>query len=252
MGTKRGPSPVLSGVEVQENKKPNLEHGSVNLDDVITSGSNQGATGSETQNGETGSHERVTEDSQDITKIKADLKKLKLITIKQKDEIREGIMAITNKLGEMFIAHSATATSANFYGDFIEGISSRLTDSELREKASDKKIDGIILSNQKTLAKINTVEREVNENTQERKSGNLVLNGVPEKENEDCLVTATTYLTNIDPKFDKIQLLNAHRLGRNGGSASKYRTLLVKFKDVTVKEEIVKKKAILKNKKGDQ
>lgn len=256
MGTKRGASPLLSGTEEKENKKLNMEHGSGKPEEYVDPNAVHDDTFKEQQVGQHGQHgsqhgdhDRGVGEDMELTKIKADLKRLKTITMKQREEIREGITAITNKLGEMFIAHAATATSANFYGDFMEELSSKLTDAELREVVRDKRIDGIVLTNQKTVAKVGTMEREVNENTQERKSGNLVLNGVPEKENEDCLVTATTYLTHIDPKFEKNLLLNAYRLGKKGGSASRYRTLLVKFKDVAVKEEIVKKKAVLKNKK---
>lgn len=248
-GKKREASPTLESSKVQDSKKLNLQHDLMEEQEESAPANVLGTTNQEPPVGQHGSHDQVAEEDHEISKIKSDLKKLKNITMKQREEIRDGISAITNKLGEMFIAHAATATSANFYGDFIEEINARLMDSELRERARDKKIDGIVFTNQKAAARMNCIERDVNENTQERKSGNLVLNGVPEKENEDCLSTASTYLTHIDPKFDKNQITNAYRLGRKGGSTNKYRTLLVKFKDVAVKEEIVKKKAILKNKK---
>lgn len=93
------------------------------------------------------------------------------------------------------------------------------------------------------------MDKRINENTQARKSNNLVLNGVPEKSGENCVETAVTYLRHIDPKLDKNQVVNAYRLGKSGGISNRHRTLLVKFKDVLVKEDIVKKKGILKNKK---
>lgn len=245
-GTKRGASPLLAGAEEKESKKLNLENGSEQENDMSKlSDSGQG----DTDKLGDGHDQRKVDNDLEIAQIKADVRKLKAIARSQRDEIREGITAMTNKLGEMFIAHAATATSANFYGDFMEEINTRLMDVELNERTLDKKIDKNALMNQKTLAKVNMMEKDVNENTQERKSGNLVLNGVPEKENEDCLVTATNYLRHIDPNFQKNQLLNAYRLGKKGGSTSKHRTLLVKFREVSVKEDIVRKKKVLKNKK---
>lgn len=41
-------------------------------------------------------------------------------------------------MGEFFITNSVTATSANFYGDYMEEINAPLTDAELREKAQEK------------------------------------------------------------------------------------------------------------------
>lgn len=151
-------------------------------------------------------------------------------------------------MGELFIAHSATATSANFYGDFMEEINDRITDSELREKERDRKIDNIILSVQKVISEVKTLDKEVKDNTQARKSNNLVLDGVPEKEGENCVDTAVNYLRHIDPKFEKSQIVNAYRLGKSGAT-ERHRTLLVKFKDTMVKENLVKKKSVLKNKK---
>lgn len=166
-------------------------------------------------------------DTLDPGKVNDAIKKLKLIARTQKEEIRDGISALTNKMGELYIAHSATATSANFYGEFMEEINERLTDAELREKARDKKIDEVVLSVQKALGQMNTMDKKVNENIQAKKSNNLVLNGVPEKTGENCVETAVLYLRHIDPKFDKNQLTNAYRLGKVVGSSEKHRTLLV-------------------------
>lgn len=252
MGTKRDASVNLSDLENKENKKQNMS----NLLDPI--GKKEGdevehglpttKSGLPPENGSDGEATKVV-NAKEFTKIKDDVRRLKAIARNQRDEIREGIMAITNKLGEMFIAHSATATSANFYGDFIEQVSARVIYGELKEKSRDRKLDDMEVEIQKTASRVVNVEKDVRENTQARKSNNLVLNGVPEREGEDCLSTATNYLKHIDPKFEKSSLVNAYRLGRKGGSTGKYRTLLVKFKDSVVKEEIIKRKGVLKSKK---
>lgn len=117
------------------------------------------------------------------------------------------------------------------------------------EKSRDKRMDALELKNQITAAKVISVEKEVSENTQSRKSCNLVLNGIPEKEGENCISVATTYIKHIDPLFVENRIVNAYRLGRRGGSTGKHRTFLVKFKDPAVKDDIVKKKTVLKNRK---
>lgn len=71
----------------------------------------------------------------DPIKVNDAIKKKKNIDRNQREEIRGGISAMTNKMGELYIANYATAPSANFYGDFMEDINARLTDVELREKA---------------------------------------------------------------------------------------------------------------------
>lgn len=253
MSRKRDASLNLSDVDGKENKKPNLEDESNSTEGAGEMSAQHRALNSDMEKkvDDRTSHKQgtVSMDISELEKIKGDVRRLKSIAKSQCDEIREGITAITNKLGEMFIAHSATATSANFYGDFIEQISAKLTDAELREKARDKRMDTLELQNQKTLAKCIGIEKEVGENTQARKSCNLVLNGVPEKDGENCIATATSYIKHIDPNFIENHIVNAYRLGRKGGSAGKYRTLLVKFKDSAMKDEIVRKKTVLKNRK---
>lgn len=240
MGTKRDASLNLSSMDEGGNKKQNKGPETTDLP-AMPNGGNDNNKGerSDVKSGET----------LDPIKVNEAIKKLKNIARNQRDEIREGISAITSKMGEMYIAHSATATSANFYGDFMEELSARMTDAELREKARDRKIDEVILSVQKVLSQVKVMDKKVSENTQARKSNNLVLNGVPEKEGENCMITATNYLRHIDPKFEQSQILNAYRIGRRGAATEKHRTLLVKFKDITVKEDIVRKKTVLKNKK---
>lgn len=250
------------GNEENENKKQNLEDKSFGAtdknSDLIGATSTvklpvEPTTNEIEKQGERESGARkednTLDDLSDLKKIREDVKRLKAIARSQRDEIREGISALTNKLGEMFIAHAATATSANFYGDYMEELSAKLADAELREKDRDKRLDDIVIAARKNTAVVNELEKDVKENTQARKSGNLVLNGVPEKENENCIDVATTYLQHIDPNFCKNQLANAYRLGKKGGSTGKYRTLLVKLKDPAVKEALVKKKTVLKNKK---
>lgn len=264
MGTKRGASPILTGVEEQESKKQNMENRSFGsgengeektVKSAVDEPIKNGGTGTNAESNKAGdvsepSGSKTTDNvDPELKKIRDDVKKLKMIAKSQRDELREGIMSLTTKLGEMFIAHAATATSANFYGDFMEELSGKLTDSELREKDRDRRIDDIALSTRKTKSNLNELGKEVSGNTQARKSGNLALNGVPEKENENCIEVATTYLKHIDPEFKMNQLVNAYRLGKKGGSAGRYRTLLVKFKDPAVKEAIVKQKTVLQNKK---
>lgn len=57
------------------------------------------------------------------------------------------------------------------------------------------------------------------------------------------------WLLHMDPRFDKNQVLNAYRLGRNNGLADRHSRLLVKFKDSLVKDVIVRKKIFQKNMK---
>lgn len=127
MGTQRDASLNLSDLDGKEIKKQNMENGTVPIEGSTT---NQGgkATAIPPENGghKLGNSEKEgkTVSDAEIIRIRDDVCKLKSFAKSQRDEIRDGIMAITNKLGEMFIAHSATATSANFYGDFMEQLSS--------------------------------------------------------------------------------------------------------------------------------
>lgn len=174
---------------------------------------------------------------QDLDSLKGDLK----------SEFHENINQVSARLENLYLSHSAMVGSVNFHGDFLESINTRLQESVKREKTKDKQIEELKFELQETKATLRKVDTKTKENSLEIKSRNLVINGIAEKDGEVCKTSVTTFLQNIIPNFSADRIANAYRLGRPAKNI--VRGMLVKFKEVEHKQEVMSKKSALKNKK---
>lgn len=159
-------------------------------------------------------------------------------------EMNENEGAVSGKMGELYISQAATIASVNFQNDFVETLNSKMNEISERERIRDQKIEDLAFELMETKATLRSVQKETRENTQELKSKNLVINGIPEKDSENTISTAVNFIRNIDPNFSAEKLENAYRLGLASGRGP--RGILIKFKDPKVKQDIMKRKSILK------
>lgn len=112
-------------------------------------------------------------------------------------------------------------------------------------KAKDFEKSEIDNSNlQETKAQLRQYRKETSSNTMDLKSKNLVLNGITEKPNESCRQTVTSFIKNILLSFTADKIENMYHLGQ--ASKDGKRSILEKFKDPDVKQEIIKKQNSLK------
>lgn len=77
----------------------------------------------------------------------------------------------------------------------------------------------------------------------EMKSKNLVINEIPEKPDENCKTSVTTFLKNIIPSFSADSIENAYPLGKPAKKL--VRGVLVKFKNFEWKQNVMAKKSAL-------
>lgn len=164
-----------------------------------------------------------------------------------RDKMNENDGAVSGKLGELYISHAATIASVNFQNDFVETLNKKMNEITEREKQRDSKLSELAFELQETKAVLRNFQKETRDNTLELKSKNLIINGISEKQNENPFTTATNFLKNIDPNFTTDKLENAYRLGQASGKGD--RGLLIKFKDPMTKQNIMKKKSVLKSSK---
>lgn len=161
--------------------------------------------------------------------------------------MNESVGAVSGKMGELYISHAATIASVNFQNDLVETLNSKMNNLAERERARDNKIEELTFELLETKATLRNVQKETRENTQEIKSKNLVINGIAEQKDENVIQTAVKFIRNVDPHFSSEKIENAYRLGQNTGRGE--RGILIKFKDPKVKQDIMRKKSVLKAKK---
>lgn len=179
---------------------------------------------------------------QDITELKKNMEDMKI-------EFRESLDSMSRKLGEVVITQNATTQATNFQSDFLEEVNEKCVDQQLKTTKNERKMEVMaqaITGNETNIAAARQEIRQVSQDVKER---NLILNGIPESVIEVPLNTAIKFLKNIDPTITSNELEKAYRMGKQESKKGSIRVLLVKFKIGDHKQEIMRKKAAMKNKK---
>lgn len=162
-----------------------------------------------------------------------------------KEELKEHVGSLTAKLGEVFFAQSEALGAANFQSKQITGLNEELAALKLEVKEKDQIIDKMSRSPK---GQITTMEKQVEENTRERKNRNMVINGLPESANENCMNTVNEFLKRRIPTITAKDILSAYRLGKKMRGESEFnRSTMVKFKDPQLKMEVMRRKSSLKD-----
>lgn len=161
--------------------------------------------------------------------------------------LRDEIEAVTAKIGQMCLSHGSVVSSLQFHTDYLESLSKKVANIELEGKQRDVRIDKGEQKSRQQGNKLILVERTVQDLSREAKSKNIVINGLNERKGENACKTAVKFLKHITSGVSASDIENAYRLGTPGENK---RPLLVKFKSIETKKNIIQKKASLKNVKG--
>lgn len=168
-------------------------------------------------------------------------------TCELRSELQDKVNHITSRLENLYMSHSAMVGSVNFHNDFLDSINTRLQDAAKRDKMKDKQIEDLNFELQEAKAMLRQVNKKTTDTLMEIKSKNLVINGIPEKPDENCKTSVTTFLRNIIPNFAADSIENAYRLGKPAKKLT--RGMLVKFKNFECKQNVMVKKSALKDRK---
>lgn len=162
-----------------------------------------------------------------------------------KEELKEHVGSLTTKLGEAFFAQSEALGAVNFQSKQISALNEELASLKLEVKDKDQIIDNMSRNMNEQLS---AMKRDVDENTKERRNRNMVINGLPESANENCMNTVVEFLKRLMPSISSKDILAAYRLGKKMGGESDFnRSTMVKFKDPELKMAVMRKKSALKD-----
>lgn len=182
--------------------------------------------------------EKPSNTDNSLTTMEEDLANVKF-------ELKDGIGSITTKLGEVFTAQSQIMEAVSFHGQHLLTLNEELAALKIEVQEKDKVINKLTGSWRDSLTKM---KRDVDENTKDRRNRNMVINGLPESPNENCVKVVVEFLKKIAPSISTSDILTAYRLGKKASEGSEYnRSTMVRFKDVMVKLDVMKKKSSLKN-----
>lgn len=188
-------------------------------------------------------------DSDTKSEIFKDLSDLKKNMELMKEEFRDSINAMTKKIGEVVITQNATTQATNFQADFLEEVNEKCVDQQLQYTKMERKMEVMAQAITGNESSTKTARQEIRQVAQDVKDRNLVLNGLPESNDEVAMSVCLKFLKNIDPTLKQEDIESAYRIGKKEGKKGSNRILLVKFKIGERKQEVMRKKAALKSKK---
>lgn len=163
-------------------------------------------------------------------------------------EMKSEIDSLTKRVGDLFVMSSESVSTLNFHGNFLQTINDKLRDMDEMIRSNEKKRQKDALNSRKTAYKLEKVSRDMQDYVRESKQRNIVINGLKETKSENTLITVITFLKNLIPDINSTHIEATYRLGLPG-SAKSTRSIMVKFKDVNHKKEVMKKKSTLKDDK---
>lgn len=185
---------------------------------------------------------------QDMKQMKEELRKEFAEAMKKVgDELRDEIAMVSKKIGEICVSHGSVVNSLQFHSDYLESLNNKMSNIDLGAQIRDGRMDKIEHGIREQKTKLTYVNREVQDYGREVKAKNIVINGLSEKKGENTVKVAATFLKNFATSIDAKDIENAYRMGAPGEAK---RSILVKFKTMDTKKEVMAKKSSLKDKKN--
>lgn len=184
---------------------------------------------------------------QEMDQLRAGLRdEIAMASQKVGEELRDEIAMVSKKIGEICLSHGSVLKSLQFHSDYLETINDKVFKLDLGLQADDKRMEKIDRKLRDQGNKLIRVEHEVQDYGREVKARNIVINGLSEKKAENTAKLVATFLETIVPNLKVKDIENAYRMGTPGESK---RSILVKFKSMETKKDVMAKKSSLKDKK---
>lgn len=114
-----------------------------------------------------------------------------------------------------------------------------------KNKALEKRLDNLDAGLKELKEDIGQVKRDVIENARSLKIANLVIEGLPEVDGENCQECVTAVLKSVDKKFSSNDILATYRVGQKLENTMYTRPIWLKLGDPMVKQCIMDNKGLL-------
>lgn len=177
---------------------------------------------------------------QEVTRLRQEM------DLMRKD-FKEDIRLMSQKFGELVLAHTDSVASLKFHDNFLETLNDKFRTLSRDHKSNEALLVKGEMERKELRSDIARVERYTQDNSKEIKSNNIIVSGLKENKNENILLTVVTFLKKIVSSINGDHVEVAYRMGSD---TSKVRPILVKLKDSNVKKQIMKNKSILKDQKS--
>lgn len=154
----------------------------------------------------------------------------------------QAILEIATQVADCADAQAENVDTLNDHSDQLRKANLEiklLKDSNCR---LEKRLDNLGAAICESKEEIKQVKREVVQNSQALKIANLVIEGLPEMDKENCKKSVVEVLQVADEKFAFKDIMTAYRVGQTSESAAFSRPILVKLGDPMIKQQIMENK----------
>lgn len=152
------------------------------------------------------------------------------------------LMEISAKVGECVTTNSEMVTTLNAHSDILCSANKEICDLKSENLRLTKRLDDLEAAGKAAGERITQVEKLANSNAHTLKNSNLIIEGIVERENENCLDIACEILKFIENKCSAEDIISAYRIGQSRDNNKRPRPLVVKLIDPLIKSIIMENK----------
>lgn len=149
-------------------------------------------------------------------------------------------------MSELVLAHTDSLSSIKFHDKFLETLNNKFQEMRCENKEQDTRLRQADFDFKEVKGEVTKVKKDIQEVMKDSKSKNIIISGLKEGKGENCLQAVVAFLKGIVPTINGDHIEMCYRIGTDTGGTS---PVQVKFKDSTVKQQIMKKKSVLKDQK---
>lgn len=154
----------------------------------------------------------------------------------------QAILEIATQVADCAGAQAENVDTLNDHSDQLQKANLEIKLLKDKNHQLEKKLDCLNAAIIETKEDVKLVKREVLQNSQALKVANLVIEGLPELENENCKKSVVDVLQVADEMFTVKDIMTAYRVGQSSENADFSRPILVKLGDPMIKQKIMENK----------
>lgn len=157
----------------------------------------------------------------------------------------EAMIEIATKVGDCVTAQNENAAALNVQSDRLTDSDKEIESLKRDNKRLTKRLDNMDAALKSTLERVGNVERTANTNLHLLKNNNIVVEGVPEIQGENCMNKVCLIFQAIESKCHMDDIISAYRVGQKPEDGKYARPIVAKMMDPLVKTVIMEGKGKL-------
>lgn len=159
--------------------------------------------------------------------------------------MEEAMIEIATKVGDCVTTQSEHSVALNEHSDRISETDKELLALRRKNQRLEKRMDNMDAAFKAGLERVGEVEKTANTNQHMLKNSNIVIEGVPEVEGENCMEKVCTIFKAIENKCHLHDIISAYRIGRKSDEDKYTRPIVAKLMDPLVKTVVMEGKGKL-------